>query len=238
MILWGGHADGGIYFNDGSRYDPVADRWTAMTPTVAPEPRSFATAVWTGLDMIVWGGQRGGWYQSGGRYRPSTNTWSATSLGNHVPWQRSGHTAVWTGTEMIIWGPTAGDGDYLDNGGRYCSCAAIPPSFTSSLVASKSGSDSSISWDPVAGATGYDVVEGNLDVLRSSGGDFTSALTSCIGSHVPGTTVNTSSVPAAGSGLWHLVRGVNCAKGTWDEGVASQQGSRDAEIAASGSACP
>ena len=66
-----------------------------------PLTRYGHTAVWTGSEMIVWGGV----FVSniGGRYNPSTDTWTATSSIN-APHHRADHTAVWTGTEMIIWG--------------------------------------------------------------------------------------------------------------------------------------
>ena len=40
---------------------------------------------------------------TGGRYNPSTDSWTATSTTN-APSGRVGHTAVWTGSEMIVWG--------------------------------------------------------------------------------------------------------------------------------------
>jgi hypothetical protein len=73
--------------------------------------------VWTGSEMIVWGGLSGP-LNTGGRYNPSTDSWTATSPSN-APQERVSHTAVWTGMEMIVWGGT----DltfYLNTGGRYC----------------------------------------------------------------------------------------------------------------------
>ena len=61
------------------------------------------TAVWTGSEMIVWGGNNGPAYLGGGKYNPTTDSWSSVSTTNE-PVYRGGHTAVWTGTEMIIWG--------------------------------------------------------------------------------------------------------------------------------------
>ena len=62
------------------------------------------TAVWTGSEMIVWGGYDGGnVLNTGGRYNPSTDSWTATSTTN-APAARTDHTAVWTGSEMIVWG--------------------------------------------------------------------------------------------------------------------------------------
>src|SRR5207247_1463009 len=65
------------------------------------------TTVWTGTEMIVWGGYLslgGQIYNSGGRYDPVRDQWSPTSMGANLPSAREYHTAVWTGSEMIIWG--------------------------------------------------------------------------------------------------------------------------------------
>jgi hypothetical protein len=77
MIVWGGHGST-MDFNDGKRYNPTGDSWTPTTQTNAPFARAVATAVWTGNEMIIWGGisyDTGGMLlNSGGRYcaQPST----------------------------------------------------------------------------------------------------------------------------------------------------------------------
>src|SRR5437773_2230054 len=83
----------------------IDDTWTATTLTNAPTPRVDHTAVWTGTEMIVWGGgdNNSQSFNTGGRYNPSTDSWTSTSTTN-VPAARGSHTAVWTGSEMIIWG--------------------------------------------------------------------------------------------------------------------------------------
>src|SRR5205814_9067748 len=43
-------------FNTGGRYNPGTDSWTATTTTGAPAGRELHKAVWTGSQMIVWGG--------------------------------------------------------------------------------------------------------------------------------------------------------------------------------------
>ena len=95
------------------------DTWTATTTTNAPEGRYDHTAVWTGSEMIVWGGvlRPSSDLNTGGRYNPSTDSWTATSTTN-APAARYDHTAVWTGSEMIVWG---GDDDValMNTGGRY-----------------------------------------------------------------------------------------------------------------------
>jgi N-acetylneuraminic acid mutarotase len=84
--------------------DPCTDNsWTATSTTSAPDGRIYFTAVWTGSEMIVWGGNNGPILNTGGRYNPSTDSWTATSTTN-APDARNHHTAVWTGTEMIVWG--------------------------------------------------------------------------------------------------------------------------------------
>ena len=121
MIVWGGYRSTSVtYLNTGGRYDPSTDSWVATTITGVPDERSFHTAVWTGSEMIVWGG-----YDStsslngGGRYNPATNNWTGTSAIN-APVARFGHTAVWAGNEMIIWGGTdTFNGTYFNTGGRY-----------------------------------------------------------------------------------------------------------------------
>jgi hypothetical protein len=56
MIIWGGVASGGTRFNTGGRYDSSTDSWMATSVVNAPAARGFHTAVWTGDEMIVWGG--------------------------------------------------------------------------------------------------------------------------------------------------------------------------------------
>jgi N-acetylneuraminic acid mutarotase len=120
MIIWGGENFSVItFYNTGGKYNPVTDSWTATSTTDAPEGRDFHTAVWTGSEMIVWGGFAGGpFFNTGGRYNPNTNSWTATSTAN-APTPRNGHTAVWTGSEMIVWGGEDDNLVELNTGGRY-----------------------------------------------------------------------------------------------------------------------
>jgi hypothetical protein len=86
--------------------DPCTDdTWTATSTINAPSARVGHTAVWTGSEMIVWGGldNNENFLNTGGRYNPSTDSWTATSTTN-APTGRQDHAAAWTGTEMIVWG--------------------------------------------------------------------------------------------------------------------------------------
>jgi N-acetylneuraminic acid mutarotase len=128
MIVWGGTAfvgPGFIYFDTGGRYNPNTNSWTTTSTTNAPTARSGHTAVWTGSEMIVWGGHGdfdllGYYFNTGGRYDPGTNSWTATSTVN-APEGRYRQTAVWTGNEMIIWGGILYSNTSTNTGGRYCS---------------------------------------------------------------------------------------------------------------------
>jgi cysteine-rich repeat protein len=93
-------------------------------------------------------------------------------------------------------------------------------------------------WANAPGATSYDVVRGSLDQLRSTAGNFASPLVTqlCLANNRVESSWAHTETPSAGQGLWYLVRAQPA--GTYDSGSASQSGSRDAEIAASGNGCP
>src|SRR5438552_4793598 len=73
---------------------PCTDEWVATTIANVPEARDTHTAVWTGSEMIVWGGENAGDLTTGGRYNPSTDSWTATSTTN-APSARIEHTSIW-----------------------------------------------------------------------------------------------------------------------------------------------
>jgi len=142
MIIWGGDSSASAAnivaqapaasptpSNDGGRYDPDTDTWTATSTVNAPDRRASHTAVWTGSEMIVWGGANdSSLLNTGGRYNGGTNSWTATTITN-APAGRGGHTAVWTGSEMIVWGGQEGI-TYLNTGGRYCAASGPTPTPT------------------------------------------------------------------------------------------------------------
>ena len=122
MIIWGGYyqSGGDHYDNDGGRYNPSSNTWTATsTGANCPSARCCHTAVWTGSEMVIWGGSpdRSTGLNSGARYDPTSNTWTATSTGANCPSVRMDHSAIWSGTEMIVWG--GGSGFSTNSGGRY-----------------------------------------------------------------------------------------------------------------------
>ena len=91
----------------------AADRWTNGSLDRLPEGRKRHTSVWTGAEMIIWGGTDVIQVPRHGlRYDPLTDTWNTTTSVN-APSGRISHSAVWTGTEMIVWGGGS------NTGGRY-----------------------------------------------------------------------------------------------------------------------
>ncbi|MEA2461206.1 MAG: hypothetical protein QOH90_1383, partial [Actinomycetota bacterium] len=114
-----GNAD--RFFADGAAYDPETDSWRK----IAPDPegwRASAVSVWTGSQVLVWGGVNSDGLSAGGSaYDPSIDTWS--KIENAPLEGRVNAATVWTGKELIVWGgsslrddenPTFGDGAAYD----------------------------------------------------------------------------------------------------------------------------
>ena len=117
MVVWGGNVcdpNSCAETNTGGKYDPNTDSWTATAITDAPSARRQHAAVWTGAQMVVWGGGFTDQFynfqhlNTGARYDPAADSWVATA-DISAPEARTSHTAVWTGTEMIIWGGFGAD---------------------------------------------------------------------------------------------------------------------------------
>jgi hypothetical protein len=111
ILVVGGRGDGngqGDLYADGVAYDPSTNRWR---PLPAMETSRIGhVAVWTGAELLVWGGQSfgdGGFDTPphGMAYDPGTNAWSPLPKAPLLA--RIGATAAWTGTAMIVWGGVA-----------------------------------------------------------------------------------------------------------------------------------
>ncbi|HSB64097.1 MAG TPA: hypothetical protein VLJ18_08020 [Thermoanaerobaculia bacterium] len=122
MIVWGGNVQRGSGYeivNTGALYDPASDTWRPMSDVGAPSVRSDATAVWTGTEMIVWGGFGLNEYQNSGvRYDPALDAWRPMATPEFLP-GRVWHSAVWTGSHMIVWGGMGQRDQLLSDGGAY-----------------------------------------------------------------------------------------------------------------------
>ena len=124
MIVWGGY---GAYVTsyqkaDGASYRLSSNTWKtiAAAPAALTAGRYLHSAIWTGSQMIVWGGYDTTYRSDGAIYDPSTDTWKAM-LASPLPARRE-HGAVWSTTtnEMIVWGGYGScTGSYCNDGAAY-----------------------------------------------------------------------------------------------------------------------
>lgn len=100
-------------------YSLGGEQWTAQWIPNSPAPRTGHSTLWTGSEMLLWGGHLGNgvYAQSGGGYDPAADR-CTTTAGFATPSPRQSHTAIWTGNEMIVWGGFGAEG-YLNTGARY-----------------------------------------------------------------------------------------------------------------------
>jgi hypothetical protein len=112
LVVWGGtvgiEGDLDSILSVGAVYDPQRDAWRPMDTPDFLSPRWGHSMVWTGEEVLIWGGGRfdirlpfaSPW---GARYRPADGRWQAMSE-QDAPDLRRSHEAFWTGQEMLIWG--------------------------------------------------------------------------------------------------------------------------------------
>ena len=92
---------------------PAGWRWK---PTGPLPGRHGHVAVWTGSEVVLWGGERPGRAPQGAAYDPERDTWRR--LARSPLENRSGAAAAWSGSEVLIWGGMNGGG-LLDDGAAY-----------------------------------------------------------------------------------------------------------------------
>lgn len=85
--------------------------WSTL-PTAPIASRSSAVGVWTGTQMVIWGGASGRdgavLHADGAAYDPDSRTWSKLPPGPLTA--RAQAASVWTGKSVFIWGGFVGDG--------------------------------------------------------------------------------------------------------------------------------
>jgi N-acetylneuraminic acid mutarotase len=109
MLVWGGSGGNGSGLNTGAIYDPANDQWAPMQTPSNVDPRLNHTAVWTGSQMLVWGGiNSSAALNTGAAYDPSTDQWTTMDTVS-APQARQYHTALWTGSDLLVFGGTNAD---------------------------------------------------------------------------------------------------------------------------------
>jgi hypothetical protein len=114
-IMWGGWRWGlaAVHgpLGDGATYDPVADKWQLL-PDAPIRGRARHIAVWTGQEMLIWGGLTGVRPRppaDGAAYNPRTGRWRTLA-----PSPRNfaiGAASVWADGEWVIALARGGTGD-------------------------------------------------------------------------------------------------------------------------------
>ena len=263
MLVWGGTPDICTDLGSGGLYDPVMDTWTATTSTGGAAPRDLmsGTAVWTGTQMIVWGGRHCvptgpsscSWtaVSGGGRYDPYHDRWTPMSTVDEAA-PRYYHHALWTGQEMLVYGGnpytggryalgggTDNDGDGFSECDGDCNdgnpgvwAPPLPVDVDYELVTG----GVRLSWDPQYVSSGtsttYDIFTGSGDALPSTGGDFSGGTCAAVNLTTSWYTDTTPNPPLGGI-RYFILRAQNaCGSGTYGDA------NRDATAAAGSNPCP
>ena len=106
------------------------------------------------------------------------------------------------------------------------------------VVTGAAPTDAVLSWGVIAGASGYDLVRGDVRTLVEGGGAFATAIDQCLADNTASQGLVESGTPAVGEGFFYIQRGINCGGGSWDEGGTGQSAPRGPSIALSAAACP
>jgi hypothetical protein len=126
LFVWGGDncfGNCGTFLNTGAYYNAAADSWGVVPTTNAPSGRRRATGVYSGSEVVVWGGQlqSGLFTNTGAHYNPSSNSWVAATGTTLAPSARQNAIAVVdrsaVPTTMYLLG--GDDGSPITTGARY-----------------------------------------------------------------------------------------------------------------------
>jgi len=119
LVVWGGliYSHDEPIFGDGAAYNPTTHRWRRL-PASPLVPRFGATGVWTGRELVIWGGEGNSLtaFNDGAAYDPVLDSWRrikpAPITGRVWPF------ATWTGLKMLVWGgqPAIKTTEYADGG--------------------------------------------------------------------------------------------------------------------------
>jgi len=145
--------------------------WKKLSaPPTGFDARRQHTAVWTGTDMIVWGGQGSSARKDGARYTLGTDTWSSIAAApTSLSTGRYDHVAVWSGTEMLIWGGVDSTFYYKGDGGRYDPASGTWKSMSVSPLSARSAPKNAV-WSTT---TNEMIIWGGSDgTIRADGAAY------------------------------------------------------------------
>ncbi|MEQ1876062.1 MAG: kelch repeat-containing protein [Bdellovibrionia bacterium] len=81
--------------------------WVPMSSTGDPGARWGHNVVWTGTEMLVWGGSDPNLPGTGGVYDPATDSWRQMTTSG-APSGRMWAVGIWTWSGLVIWGGEGG----------------------------------------------------------------------------------------------------------------------------------
>ncbi len=128
VLIWGGvdrpsiEDKAAATLGNGGIFDPLTQVWTPLSGTPSTH-RSLHCAVWTGSQLLVFGGirkmpdQDSLLINQGEIFDPKSMEWKPMS-DKMQPAPRFGHTCAWTGKKLVVWGGYVGFSTAA-NGGVY-----------------------------------------------------------------------------------------------------------------------
>ena len=86
VLIWGG-TSAGSPIAGGALYDPATDKWSTTSAASAPNARTNTGWVWTGTEMLLFGGRPlgSGASNEGFGYDPAANKWRSLSTWPRPP---------------------------------------------------------------------------------------------------------------------------------------------------------
>jgi N-acetylneuraminic acid mutarotase len=108
LIVWGGYVYSGFsdetVKGDGFKFDPRSNTWEPIAASPL-QGRSVPATVWTGRELLIWGGSQDpdhqSFFEDGAAYDPRTDSWRVLP---RAPISARAGLSVWTGRELIVWG--------------------------------------------------------------------------------------------------------------------------------------
>ena len=125
VFFWGGLNSAGKALDDGAIYTPLTDSWVVLSNTAGrPSPRVFASAVWTGRVVVVYGGTDAAGttvYRDGSVYNPTDDSWTAlppAAMGVTLR-ARSSPFGFWDGARAVFFGGLNAQGNGVSGADRF-----------------------------------------------------------------------------------------------------------------------
>jgi hypothetical protein len=241
----GGASDSATVF-----YDPGnSNRFTGFPLVTSPEPNEAGvdlspTLHWTcsagtcgpdGFDVELYNAFTGNWI-TGTVLDTTTFQWTPGPLDpNTTYWFDIGTFELIGGTSQVLMSTAEDSFEYFPIFEAFNSTTF----HTNERIELFMQPAMRMAWTTLAGVVGYDIVRGDLQALRTGGGNFAASGIQCVADDHANAFIDDLFEPGTNAGVWYLVRGVSVTGGlSYESMIPSQVGQRDAEIDADAQSCP